>query len=120
MDDKLVYVKGGGGTLDFYYTDGDVMKVEEDIDESIIEQKNKEELLEILDALDLDEAILISYYDREKGGVMNGSGKLTAKDLENQTFKVELNLINDIELDIPKEIHLDLEKDVVLDLEVVI
>ncbi len=120
MDQKLVYVKGGGGTLDFYYNDGDVMKVEEDIDESIIEQKNKEELLEILDALDLDEAILISFYDREKGGVMNGSGKLIEKDLETQTFKVELNLINDIELDVPKEIHLDLEKDVVLDLEVVI
>ena len=120
MDEKLVFVKGGGGTIDFYYNEGDIMSVEQDIDESIIEQKNADELLEILDALDLDEAILISFYDREKGGVMNGSGKLVAKDIEQKTFKVELNLINDIELDVPKEIELDLSKDSVLDLEVVI
>ncbi len=120
MDDKLVFVKGGGGTIDFYFNDGDIKSVDEDIDESIIEPKNPVELLEILDALDLDEAILISFYDRNKGGVMNGSGKLVAKDIESKTFKVELNLINDIELDVPKTIDLDLEKDTVLDLEVVI
>lgn len=120
MDEKLVFVKGGGGTIDFYYNDGDISSVEQDIDESIIEQKNQNELLEILDALDIDEAILISFYDRDKGGVMNGSGKLVEKDIENKTFKVELNLINDIELDVPKTIRLNLEKDTVLDLEVVI
>ncbi|MCB0283612.1 MAG: hypothetical protein KDF60_13590 [Calditrichaeota bacterium] len=120
MNDKLVFVKGGGGTIDFYYSDGDIQSVEQDIDESIIEQKNQDELLEILDALDLDEAILISFYDRDKGGVMNGSGKLIGKDIEKKHFKVELNLINDIELDVPKVINLDLEKDTVLDLEVVI
>ena len=120
QDNKLVFVKGGGGTIDFYYTDGDIKSVEQDIDESIIEQKNQDELLEILDALDLDEAILISFYDRDKGGAMNGSGKLIEKNVAEKTFKVELNLINDIELDVPKIIDLDLEKDTVLDLEVVI
>jgi hypothetical protein len=120
MNDKLVFVKGGGGTIDFYFKDGDIKSVEQDIDESILEPKNPDELLEILDALDLDEAILLSFYDRDKGGVMNGTGKLVAKDIENKTFKVELNLINDIELDVPKTINLDLEKDTVLDLEVVI
>jgi len=120
MDEKVVYVKGGGGVIDFYYNEGDVASVEEDIDESIIEQKNQGELLEILDALDLNEAILISYYDRQKGGVINGSGKLIEKDVETKTFKVQLNLINDIELDVPKEIKLDLNHDTVLDLEVVI
>ena len=120
MDDKLVFVKGGGGTLDFYYTDGDIKRVEQDIDESIIEQKNEEVLLEILDALDLEESILISFYDRNKGGVMNGTGRLIEKDVENKAFKVELNLINDIELDTPKTFDFDLEKDTILDLEVVI
>jgi len=120
MNDKLVFVKGGGGTIDFYFNDGDIKSVEQDIDESILEPKNPNELLEILDALDLDEAILLSFYDRDKGGVMNGTGKLVAKDIENKTFQVELNLINDIELDVPKTINLDLEKDTVLDLEVVI
>ncbi len=120
MNEKLVFVKGGGGTIDFYYTDGDVKSIEEDIDESIMEQKNGDELLEILDALDLDEAILISYYDRSKGGVINGSGRLIAKNIPEKTFKVQLNLINDIELDIPKDVELNIEKDNVLDLEVVI
>lgn len=120
MNDKLVFVKGGGGIIDFFYTDGDVKSIEEDIDESIIEQKNKDELLEILDALDLEEAILISYYDRSKGGVINGSGRLVAKNIAEKTFKVQLNLINDIELDIPKDIELNVETDNVLDLEVVI
>jgi len=120
MNEKLVFVKGGGGTIDFYFTDGDVKSIEEDMDESIMEQKNEDELLEILDALDLDEAILVSYYDRSKGGVINGSGKLVAKNIQEKTFKLQLNLINDIELDIPKDIELNIEKDNVLDLEVVI
>ena len=81
---------------------------------------NEKELLEILDALDLDESILISYYDMDKGGVINGTGKLIEKDVENRTFKVELSLINDIELDEPKTIEFNLENDKVLDLEVVI
>ena len=120
MDKKLVYSQGGGGTLDFYYSDGDVMKIEEDVDEIIIEEKNETELLEILDALDLNESILISYYDRAKGGVLNGTGKLLSKDVDAKTFEVELTLINDIALEKPKIVRLNTEKDTVLDLEVVI
>ncbi|HID39714.1 MAG TPA: hypothetical protein EYP36_09410 [Calditrichaeota bacterium] len=120
IDEKLIYVKGGGGTLDFYYTDGDIMSIEEDIDEIVIQEMNEKELLEILDALDLDESILISYYDKEKSGVINGTGKLLEKDIEKHTFKVELNLINEIVLDEPKVIEFNLDQDKVLDLEVVI
>ena len=120
LDEKLIYVKGGGGTLDFYYADGDIMSIEEDIDEVVIHEMNEKELLEILDALDLDESILISYYDSEKGGVINGTGKLIEKNVGSHTFKVELNLINDIELEEPKVIEFNLDHDKVLDLEVVI
>jgi hypothetical protein len=120
MNNRLVYVKGGGGTVDFYYADGDIMSVEEDIDEVILVEKDPGELLQILDALDLNESILISYYDQEKGGVINGAGILTAKNIAAKTFKIELSLINDIELDQPKEIQLSLDKNKILDLEVVI
>ncbi|MGD9897845.1 MAG: hypothetical protein AB7T22_01835 [Calditrichaceae bacterium] len=121
MDNRLIYLKGGGGTIDFKYKDGDIMSIEEDLDELIIdEKKNVDELLQILDALDLNESILISYYDREKSGVINGMGKLISKDVEHKNFKVELTLINDIELDKVKVVSLDLETDSVLDLEVVI
>jgi len=120
MNDKLVYIKGGGGTIDFYYDEGDIMSVEEDTDEQIFEQRNTEELLEILDALDLKESILISYYDQHKSGVMNGVGTLLEKDIPLKTFKVELKQINEIELDEPKTVSLDMNSDTVLDLEVVL
>lgn len=120
LDDKLVYVKGGGGNIDFYFEDGDIMSVEEDSDEIIFDERNPDELLEILDALDLNEAVLLSYYDKKKSGVINGIGRLTEKDLDLKTFTVELKQVNDIELDNPKEIRLDLNKDKVLDLEVML
>ncbi len=120
LDEKLVYIKGGGGSLDFNYDDGDIMSIEEDVDEQIIEQMNTEDLLEILEALDLNESIRIGYYDREKGGTINGAGKLIEKDMDNKTIKVELTLINEIELDKSKTVQLDLDKDPVFDLEVMI
>jgi len=120
MDIKTVYIKGGGGTIDFYFNEGDIMSIEEDIDEKIITQRNSDELLEILEALDLNESVMVSYYDRGKGGVINGVGKLTSKDLDAKSFEVELNLINDIELDHPKRVNLNLDVDAVVDLEVVI
>ena len=120
LDEKTVYVKGGGGTIDFYFKDGDIASIEEDLDEQIIAQKNVDEILEILEALDLNEEILIGYYDHGKGGMINGVGRLLEKDISNRTFKVELGLVNDIELDEPITVSLNLQKDTVLDLEVVI
>jgi tagatose-1,6-bisphosphate aldolase len=120
INEKTVYVKGGGGIIEFYFEDGDIASIEEDLDEQIIEQKNIEDILLILEALDLNEEILISYYDHGKGGMINGVGRLLEKDLSNRTFKVELALINDIELDEPITISLNLQKDTVLDLEVVL
>lgn len=120
MNDKLVYVKGGGGNIDFYFKDGDILSIEEDIDEIIFEERNVDELLEILDALDLNESVLLSYYDLKKSGVINGIGRLTEKDLDTQTFTVELNQVNEIELDVPKIVKLNLNIDKVLDLEVML
>ncbi len=120
LDERIVYIKGGGGTIDFYYDDGDIMSIEEDVDEKIIQQRNLEELTEILDALEINEEVLISYYDKEKGGVINGRGKLVAKDLSTKDFTIEFTIINDIELDKPKTTKLNLEKDIVLDIEVVL
>jgi hypothetical protein len=120
QSEKLIYIKGGGGTLDFYYTDGDIMSMEEDIDEKIVEQRNIEEIREILDALDLKEEITISYYDKNQGGVINGVGVLEEKNMETLDFKVTLSLINDIKLKKDKTIVLNLNNDKILDLEVII
>lgn len=119
QDERIVYVKGGGGSIEFYFDEGDIMKIEEDVDESIITQRNVEEIKEILDALDVEEDIMISYYDKNEGGMISGVGVLKAKDMTTLDFKVVLKIINEIELEEEKEVDLNLDKDNILDLEVV-
>ncbi len=120
QEKKLIFVKGGGGTIDFQFADGDILSIEEDIDEEIIEERSIEEVREILEALDLNEDVTISFYDKDKGGVINGLGVLTAKDMETLDFTVTLKMINEIKLNEPRVLALNLEKDKILDLEVVI
>jgi len=119
-NDSVVYVKGGGGSIEFYYVDGDIQSIEEDIDQEVIETRNVQEIKEILEALDIDEDIMISYYDDSEGGVINGTGKLIEKDMETMDFKVKLTVINDIELNSTREILLNINNDKIVDLEVVI
>jgi len=120
QETKLIFVKGGGGTIDFRFDDRDIIAIEEDIDEEIIEERSIEEVREILEALDIGEDITISYYDKDKGGVMNGLGVLTSKNMETLDFKLTLSMINEIKLREPKEVSLNIENDQILDLEVVI
>jgi hypothetical protein len=119
-DQRVVYIKGGGGTIDFYYSDEDISSIEEDIDEEIIEQRNIDEIKEILDALDINEDIIISYYDENEGGVINGVGVLSEKNMETLDFKLSLKIINEIELSHPREVSLNLNRNNILDLEVVL
>jgi len=119
-NDSLVYVKGGGGAIDFYYEDGDIISVEEDIDQEVIETRNVQEVKEILEALDIDEDIIVSYYDESEGGVINGKGKLIEKDMDTMDFKVKFMMINEIDLNNPREILLNLNNDKIVDLEIVI
>ncbi len=120
QSEKMIYARAGGGTIDFRFADGDILKVEVDIDEQIVRQRNIEEIKEILDALDIGEDINISYYDKNEGGFINGAGTLDEKDMETLDFKITLRLINEIDLNQPREVHLNLEKSEILDLEVVI
>jgi hypothetical protein len=120
QDTRLIFVKGGGGTIDFRFADGDILAIVEDVDEEIIEERSIDEVKEILEALDVGEDITISYYDKDKGGVINGVGKLTDKNLETLDFKVTLTLINEITLREPRAVALNLEKDQIWDLEVVL
>jgi len=120
QEKKLIFVKGGGGTIDFRFEDGDIISIEEDIDEEIVEERSIEEVREILEALDVNEDITISYYDKDKGGVINGAGQLTEKNMDTLDFRVTLKIINEISLKEPRVVSLNLEKDQILDLEVVI
>ena len=120
QEKHLIYARGGGGTIDFRFADGDIIKVEKDVDEEIVQQRNIEEVKVILDALDIDEDINISYYDKNEGGVINGVGKLKEKNMETMDFKIVLHLINEIDLKAPQEVELNLNNDEILYLEVVI
>jgi hypothetical protein len=119
-NDSVIYVKGGGGAIDFFYEDGDIISVEEDIDQEVIETRNVQEVKEILEALDVNEDIIVSYYDESEGGVINGVGVLVEKDLDTLDFKVQFKKINEIELNAPREILLNLNNDKIVDLEVVL
>ena len=119
-NDSIVYVKGGGGSIDFFYNDGDIQSIEEDIDQEVIETRNVQEVKEILEALDIDEDIIVSYYDESEGGVINGKGKLIEKDMDTMDFKIMFTMINEIDLNKPREILLNLNNDKIVDLEVVI
>jgi len=119
-NDSIIYVKGGGGAIDFYFEDGDIISIEEDIDQEVIETRNVQEVKEILEALDVNEDIIVSYYDESEGGVINGVGVLLEKDLDTLDFKVKFMKINEIELNAPREIILNLNNDKIVDLEVVL
>ena len=119
-NDSIIYVKGGGGAIDFYFDDGDIISIEVDIDQEVIETRNVQEVKEILGALDVNEDIIVSYYDESEGGVINGIGVLLEKDLDTLDFKVKFTMINEIELNEPREILLNLNNDKIVDLEVVL
>lgn len=119
-NDSVVYLKGGGGAIDFYYSDGDIQSIEEDIDQEVIETRNVQEVKEILEVLDVNEDIIVSYYDESEGGVINGIGVLLEKNMDTLDFKVKFTMINEIALNSPREIMLNLNNDKIVDLEVVI
>lgn len=107
---NAVYIKGGGGSIEFYYSDGDVASIEEDIDNEIIESMDNEEIREILSALEVGDEILLSYYDTNTGGIINGMGSLASKDVDNDTFSADLHTINEIKQANPKNVSLNLQK----------
>lgn len=113
-----IFVEGGGGSISFYFADGDIASVEEDIDNDIIEQKDKSEVLEILEALDPGDGILVSYYDKNSGGFKNGFGNLADKNMDDETMSFDLKIVNEIELSEPLRVNLDLKKDMILDLQI--
>jgi hypothetical protein len=113
-----IFVEGGGGSISFHFQDGDIASVEEDIDNDIIEQKDKTEILEILEALDPGDGILVSYYDKDSGGFKNGFGNLADKNMDEETMSFDIHILNEIKLSEPLRVNLDLKKDMILDLQI--
>ncbi|GAB4181011.1 MAG: hypothetical protein Kow00108_17640 [Calditrichia bacterium] len=116
--DTVIYAKKGGGTIEYYYNDGDIKDIIISNDEEILtSSKNLEELREILEAIEVDDPVLVCYWNKSSHGTVNALGVLKDKNLENGSFKVELTSINNIELEKKQEINLDLNKDLIIDIQ---
>jgi hypothetical protein len=116
--DTEIFIDGGGGTIDFHYNDGDIASIEIDVDNEIVTSDvTNEQILEILEALDPGDNVLVSYYDAYAGAFRNGVGTLIEKSVEKETFSVEFHTLNKHELKAPKRVNLDLNQNRVLDLQ---
>ncbi|GAB4331686.1 MAG: hypothetical protein Kow0037_08480 [Calditrichia bacterium] len=118
--EKLVYAQQGGGVLDFYYNDGDIKEIEESRDEEILQmERNIEGLKEILAALEVNDRVIIAFYDAKQRGTLNAEGVIQKIDENGIEFDIVLEKINRIELERKIERHFNLEKDLVIDIEIV-
>lgn len=116
--ESVVYAKKGGGVIEYYYSDGDIHDIIESRDEEILETaKNIEELKEIFEAIELEDPILVCYWDRSKHGTINVLGILKSKDQEKGTFEIELQSINNVELEKKQTRKFDLNKDLIIDIQ---
>ena len=113
-----IFIKGGGGTVDFFYADGDISSIEEDIDNELIHTKDKNEILEVVEALEINDEILITFYREGSGGMINGNGILVNKNLEEKTFSVELSTLNGIEQNPAKSFTYKIMEDPIIDLQI--
>lgn len=118
--EKLVYAKQGGGVLEFNYDDGDIKEIVVSRDEELLTQeRNLDNLKEILTALESGDHVIVAYYDNKSKGTVNTEGIITEKADEKDTFTLQIEKINRIELEKKYTKQFDLERDLVIDIELV-
>ncbi len=117
---KLIYAKKGGGTLDFFFKDGDIKEISVSKDQELLEQeRNIVGLKEILAALDTGDPVIVAYFDDKQKGTINTEGVITHKDESNETFTLQIEKINRIELEKKISKTFDIKQDLVIDIEMV-
>jgi len=117
--ETIVYARGGGGTVEFSYSDGDIKEIKVSEDEKLIaEERDISALQEILGALENGDNILISYFDPKHQGNVNAEGTILYKSPDNKKLKVLIEKINRVELEKKFEKDFDIERDLVIDLDI--
>jgi hypothetical protein len=117
---NLVYAKKGGGVLEFSFNDGDIKEISVSRDEELLQQeRNIENLKEILTALDTGDHIIVAYFDEIRKGTINTEGLLTEKNESNEIFSLQIEKINRIELEKKITKKFDINQDLVIDIEIV-
>ena len=116
----VVYAKRGGGIIEFNYDDGDIKEIIESKDlEELSQERNIPALINIIEALDANDRILVAYYDKKHRGTVNVEGTLLSKDEENKSFQMVIDKINNITLENKIERAFHVESDLVIDIEIV-
>jgi hypothetical protein len=113
-----VYLKGGGGLIDFYYDDGDIKEIIVDVDESIMGEIDTETASEIIVALEEGDTIRVSYFDNVEKSAVNCEGEFL-KRISEVKFILLAKRINSVELPDPHEIELDSTVNPILDIQII-
>ncbi len=115
-----VYARRGGGVIEFFYSDGDVKEVLENRDmDDLSEARDVPAIQEILAALELDDRILVAYYDRKHQGTVNVEGLLKSKSADHSGFTLAIDKINGVSLDNRLEKNFRIDADLVIDISLV-
>lgn len=112
---KTVYARRGGGAIDFRFDDGDIksISISKDADE-LAAARDVSAIKEIIQALDVNDHILVAYFDPKHRGTVNVEGTLSMKSSGNKIFKIVIEKINGIALEQPLEKQFDIDTDVVV------
>lgn len=117
--DSVVYAKRGGGIIEFRFDDGDIKEVNESKDaEELSEAQDTEAMLEILSALEINDRILVAYFEKKHGGAVNVEGVLLSRAADRKSFSMRIDKINNVELDNKVEREFQIGRDLVIDISI--
>jgi hypothetical protein len=117
---RLIYVRSGGGVIDFLYSDGDIKEIKESRDaDELTEARDISQIHDLLAALDVEDRILVAYYDEKHRGTVNVEGVLLSKSTGNKIFRIVIEKINGVELETNIEKQFDIDNDLVIDISLV-
>ncbi len=113
----MVYAKRGGGTIEFKYDDGDIKEIIECKDaEELSQERNISALIEIVEALDINDRVLVAYYDQNRRGTVNVEGVLISKNIPNKSFRIVIDKINGIKLENKIDREFNVFSDLIIDI----
>jgi hypothetical protein len=117
---QMIYARRGGGIIDFLYSDGDIKEIKENRDaDELSEWRDKSEIKDLLAALEIEDRILVAYYDKKHRGTVNVEGVLLSRSMGNKIFKIVIEKINGVELENKIEKQFDIDNDLVIDISLV-
>ncbi len=118
--EKKIYARRGGGIIEFNFDDGDIKDIKENLDyQELSAGRNIGTIIAALNALDVQDRILVAYFDKKHQGTVNFEGILDAKLSGNRSFLMTIDKINGVELEKKVNKQFDIRKELVIDVSIV-